>query len=809
MRWLGRSLVALVFSWGLFFYLIPGVSALWQQARPMSANIDRAKPSTFFPLNERQWLSFDIPQESDLFRFYSHAALKPGIPDEPVGYTIDYQWLDEGGEILQERQHHITTRPSASLPQADDSPPQALRFYDHQRSQPSRDHALYFTASAQPNARSLRLRVNTMDANIDEIGVRPYQQHQRPPVDVDISWQRMSSEQRDLLSRGSVYPSFLLSDYERKKLLSTYWKPVGPLGVLDKDYRIGTLYQLEANTPGLPPETPAADGLYASPQHWVTLVLLTDESRYRIEWQPLPDFSAPGLLQLHWQGVDRQQERRWQAPIDNGYWEGSLNSGLLQVAPDQPGILKLYWWQDDQWRDITPEKRYSRKFICQPDEPLAYTLAPGEDMQSLKVDARAYVRQDEPPVAVSPQVSFTVENETGESLYQASAELSTAHYPYLHFPDASSVESYVYEPLVSYLDANPRGQRLRINCNAPSLISLYSRPWRHPVNHQLPAHENRWISYEEREPAWFSVLPENFNTLVRLKRYHSLLWYFKPVGQSSILADGNYSRQSIVADDVDALEWQVFSRHDSDSQSRMESRGSAYLPLDAPATLFFAGRSNEKWVQPSALYLRDNPEPQVIEVWIDQVLALETTIAGISGRIRLPLLSAGQHHIELRSEATRWYINNTAQTGQTHLLRTAYTMTPDKRRDFSIAFTVSTSGVTQQLGVWLYAPTGTRALDCQLRLQADRREFLQPSHSIRDFSYRIANQEYEQSYALQRRESKLRGPTRLLVPLDADLPAQTVTAHLVCDQPGVLASAGLISQGRSTFQYFEERHETY
>ena len=136
-------------------------------------------------------------------------------------------------------------------------------------------------------------------------------------------------------------------------------------------------------------------------------------------------------------------------------------------------------------------------------------------------------------------------------------------------------------------------------------------------------------------------------------------------------------------------------------------------------------------------------------------------------------------------------------------------MTPGAARDSSITFTVRTSGETQQLGVWLYTPQETPTLDCHLSLQATRSGALQPSHSIRDFRYRIANQEYEPSHVLQRRESKLRGPIRLLIPLGADLPAQDVTAQLDCDQPGILASAGLISQGRSTYQYFEERHETY
>ena len=813
MRWIGRSIVVMLMLGCMAIFLRQGLADFWRQRSSAPSDIEQARASTFFPLGREQWINFDIPKQSDLYRFYAHAALKPGIEDRPVRYTVDYQWLDQQGSLLEERQHHITTRANALQTDFDDISTgnvlQGVRFYDHQRSVPSRDHALYFNSGRQPEARLLRLRVAAMDDYIEQIGIRPFQQYHRPQESVDLSWQRMSLEQRELISRGSLYPTFLLSEYERKNLLSSYWKPIGPLGVLEKDYSIGTLYQLDADAAVVPPQTPATDGLFASPQHWVTLVLQGELSRYRIEWQPLPEQGTPHYLQLHWQGVDFQNQRQWRVPVRDHYWEGSLENGLLQVVPDQPGVMRLDQWRGSEWHNITPPKRYSRTFYCFPDAPLDYTLAPGTDPQSLKIDARAFFRQDQPSSAEPTGVGYQLLGAAGSKLYEYRTELPTLKYPHQHFPDAVTVASYVFEPLTRYLDASAASQTLRIDCSAPSLISVYSRPWRHPINRKLPAHENYWYSYEEREPAWFTLLPTSVNSLIRQKHYHSLLWYFRPMGLDSMLSEGNYSWQGLESDDTDALEFQVFSTHSSDSQSRMEARGSAYRPLTEPDTLRFAGSSNEKLIQPSAVYLRESAKPQPVQVLIDHSLVLETTIAGKSGRIRLPRISAGRHHIEIRAEGTRWFINNTAQTDQTHLLRIAYLMMPGKDTASSLAFTFDSSGIARQLGIWLYAPAGSETVNCRLSLQARRRSGVLPEHSLRDFHYQISSGEYERAHVLQRRETAALGPVRLLVTLQPDLPAQTMTAHLGCDQPGVLASAGLVSEGLSAYRYFEERHEAY
>jgi hypothetical protein len=576
--------------------------------------------------------------------------------------------------------------------------------------------------------------------------------------------------------------------------------------VLDKDYQIKTLYQREPARPALAPETPAAGGLFASADHRVTLTLQEAAARYRIEWQPLSRLDAPPQLQLQWQGDDLRKQLQWQVAPHQNFWEGSVDAGLLQVASDQPVILKFFMWQAGEWQDIEPEKLYSRAFNCSADAALSYALAPGTSPQSLRIDARSYSRQDQPSTVTRSRVQLQVRDLTGAPSYSRMLELPTQNNPYQQFYDAASVPGRVFERVTSYLDAESSAQTLIITCQGKSLINVYSRPWRHRVQRNLPADENRLQAYQQREPAWFLLQPENLNALIRQKRVSTLVWYFKPLGIDSLVADGYYNRQALVAENPYASQWQVFSSHESDSHSRMEARASAFQPLENAATLLFAGHSNETHVRPSAVYLRETADPQPVQFWIDHALVLETTIVGNSGRVRLPFLDAGRHHIEIRSRATRWYINNTAETGQTHLLRNAYSMAPDGSGS-SLTFSVDTSGSPQQLGFWLYAPGEAEVLNCQLLLQAQRYDTLQHSHTLLDYNYQLNSSEYEKSFVLQRKEGLFRGPIRLVMGLDSDLPAQTATVRLDCDQPGVLTSAGMISRGLSVYRVFEEPNE--
>lgn len=811
MRWIGRSLVAaLLLAW-VALYAYPGAISLWKKSQSAGSDLAKARASTFFPLDNDNWLVFDIPKNSGLFRVYSHAALTNDSADATARYTVEYQWLDANGEILEDGQHHITTRAANTLPELDlvsaETTHRSLRFYKHQRNRPSRDHALYFNAKKNPEAQALRFRIGEKDNTVELIGIRPYQQHDRANQDVDLAWQRMSVEQRENLSRGSLYPSFLLSDFERRNVLSTYWKPIGPLGVLDRDYRIDTLYQLDAEVPVLPPETPGSDGLFASPIHWVTVFLPEDTALYRIEWQALPEVSLPESISFHWQGMDSSERDEWQGLVKDKAWEGKLERGLLQLVPNQAGLMKLFVWRNGQKLDITPQKRYTRTFECLPGTPLNYALSPGSDPQPLRVDARTFSRMDRPLAAGDSTIELNVLDAQNRLLYSRQSRLSEESYPYQQFSDAAWVPSSVNEPRTTYLRANVDAATLQIHCDAPSLLSLYTRPWHKPVTRKLPEQDNIWLSFEDREPAWFTVQPENADALVRQKRYQTLLWYFKPFGLEGIFADDSHQRIELHPTNPDAFESYFFSSHPKKGLPRLDVLGSAYLKLNNDLNMPMAGRNRERDLSPNLVYLRNSAAPQSIQVLVDDKLIVEKTVVGKSGRFKLPGVSAGSHRIAVKSEQIDWFISNSTLPDQTHLLRSAYGISGGSDGDYSLEYRLPLENLPASLSFWLYADKSNIDLECRLELLAERNDEVEDSFTLRRYRYVVDSDNFEKSYLLQASQPDISGPIKLSVSLDHDLRGRGAKARLSCNRGKMFVSAGLLLDGSPSHRHFKERYD--
>lgn len=852
MRKLTQLLIYLLLFSALYIWLAPTIKEIWLQSKIAQNSPEQARASSYFPLEGKKWLTFDIANQSRLFRFYFHAALMPNNEEQNLSYEIQYQWLDVNAEIIAENIYHINTRSSPYLSmhiQAEQSTEQAVdvstankegdpvltllpsRFYNHNRSEPSLDQSLYLSPAQQPLAKQLRFRVHTMDAGIEHIGLRSYLQYQRDQKDVDIAWQRMSSAQKQDITSASVYPNFLLSVYERHNIMRAYWKPIGPLGVLDKDYRIETLYIRENTEPTLPQEPIVSDGLFVSPEHWLTVKLNHPSARYRIQWQAITPLQAdiPRVMKLRWQGNDIRQERYWEENVTNAMWEGVLAEGLLQVIPDGKGIFKLYQFENDQWQDITPEKLRSRAYLCTPNTPLQYSLSSGVEVQSIKINARNFYRSDQASNNKTHKVMFSTKSDRGETLIQDTIQLDDMVNPYQQFNDAALIDSHVFESSNRYLTAQKNSQDLLIKCTGPVLISVSTRPWRHPVSQVLPRDSHYWLAYPEREPAWFSLRPYNAQQLITNKQYHSLIWYLQPIDSNPLITSGQFSWKSLENQDPYALEKSLFTHNESDTSTRMEARAVSFIELSAAQKVNFAGRNAQAQLRASAVYLRSQNTPELVTVWLDNKEVLTTTVVGKSGRFHLPDIISGEHKIEFRSKdnTIRWFINNTTQSKRSHLLRWAYPLLPqdvnnkepagftqrsaahttlkNKQQHYSVTWQFEISGQGQQLAIWLFSPNHTAALNCELTLRSKRLIGSQSSHSFRHYQYTISSSDYPVSHILKQKKGLVHGPIPLFIALKKDLPAQQASIKLSCDQPEVLASGGIISAGENTSYDFRER----
>lgn len=853
MRWLNRLVLLLLLLLIAQQWLFPNIKSLLVIEQGNGQLLEQARTSNYYPLTDDNWLEFGIANQTRIYRFYFHAALrsqKNQGPNDMVyqlkpqhSYQVTYQWLSGNNDVLSTHEYNINTRVSPNITIMTENIPSKmkqvpLRFYNHPDLQPSLDQSLYLNPSSEPKARTVRFKVTEMDSSIDYIGVRPYLQYHRNPQDRDIAWQRMSREKRDLISSPSVYPSFLISGLERQNLMAKYWKPIGPLGVLNQDYRIETLY-LRENTLPLPPTgeiTPK--GLFASPFHWASVRLtpkfydLENQQRYDQDTSPAPEetqyhqyklqwhdtlktgFDAlPSQIMFHWQGENTKQNQQWQDSVTNGIWQGKLKNGLLKIVPNEPGIFTVSKKVNDQWLDITPKVNRIRPYLCEPNHPLIFDLGLVDSFQSLKVTGRGFIRTGEISTNANTSINITTFDQRNDIFNQYAMVTNEQINPYVHFDDSANVKSQIYESVSRYFDLSKSITHFRVTCSSPVLINASTRPLRHPINRNLPAEHNPWLTYETREPAWFSLQPKNRELLIVNKQFFSLLWYFAPIETRSDNADHRLTWQALPVVEDDAYEKQLFSSV-AKTNIRQQTKSISYRPVTGKENLEFSGKHDQAAINVSAVYLRNTPSPQTIEVWIDEQLSLRTTIAGYSGKISIPSVKPGEHSIQFKSKNINWYVNNMNTGPISHVIRSAHTLTynainqPSSTQydyPYSLTFKFDINKPPQTISIWLFAPQSTKELKCHVRLDARHLASNQATHSFRDYHYTITSNDYPLSKVLQQKDDALHGPIPLYFALNEDMPDQRAQMILRCNQANVLASGGIISEDISSFYHFKER----
>ena len=165
--------------------------------------------------------------------------------------------------------------------------------------------------------------------------------------------------------------------------------------------------------------------------------------------------------------------------------------------------------------------------------------------------------------------------------------------------------------------------------------------------------------------------------------------------------------------------------------------------------------------------------------------------------------------MEFRAENTRWFVNNTALSGQTHVLRTALQMQAERDRGGSLAFDLPAADQPRQLALWLYAPEQAADMDCRLQLEAPQAAGPGQAFNFRNYHYRLYPADYPAAQLLRGGADSVRGPIKLTLPLAADNSGQSTRAQLWCDRPDALVSGGIVAAGQAPYQYFEEHYDIY
>ncbi len=815
MRWLGRFLLCLLLLC-LAYITWSYLRALWSEFDSTTeVSLDNARASIFFVLNEEKGLVYPIAPADRLLRFYIHAGFESRSLPEKLDVILHYEWLDDAGKVIQNGQYALVVRPRPLLRYNPLDLAQALpsRFYVDDGVTPSLDESLYFSPLDAPGAVALRLRMGQRVPGLSFLGVRSYIRSYRNTDQVDMVWRRMSQGRKEQLSDASIYPHYLLSSFERNNLLSAYWTPIGPKGAPPKDYLQSTLYIREGGIDIPDEEQFKPSGHYASDTQAVTFNI-DQPGRYKVVAKSLGAAPSSQALVV-WQGLQRSEH--WEQPVvleqgddsENRVWEADLNPGLLQWQPLSAMTVELFQWVSDSWVSRTPERQFAKAFVCGPNQPLEYTLSPGERLQPLQLVLRSFHRSDVPGFQENTtRMRYRIDNNKANTLLQGVLQNQPVLDLYRQFADAAWIDSRIYEAEKVFINASHQAARLHIECEQFGLISVYSRPSDLPIKKHYPLDRRPWMQHEDKLPAWFGMLPVPRERTAERPNDYALVWYRQPVVAKPEMAAGNFAWTWLdTAGQHTWLEKQLFSSRDSADDIRHESLSAVYTELDnsEDGKVVLYSPLDQQLIRPKLLYLSQDVQDRKIAVSIDGQPTLETMLNKRFGSLSLPPMKPGQHSFAVMPALkAKWFINHSKpleEKDESYVLRSAYRVEKN-----SVQLRLPLLDIDQSVSLWFYVPDSfqqQQTLVCDARLKAEQADVVENARTLALHQFNFHDLDSNTAYALQGRELQYIGPLKSSIVLK-NIPQQTAVLELSCNAKEWLVSAGLIAEGAREYDIYSE-----
>lgn len=210
-----------------------GVDVTSSERRMLAFRLDAAEPTTF---------RFSKPVTQA--RLISHPIVAPGkaLRAEAKTYSVFAELLDANGNVVA--RHEIFAR--TTLLERDGSRRPPLRRYrgSDEIVAPSDEARV---ANAKPFA-AIRLVSGNTDPDIIAIDVRVSERRPLIASTAASAFLRYDSTDQIRLAAPNAFPPELLTAAERSNIAINQWRPVGPIGIDGREYRLRVLYEEQSES---------------------------------------------------------------------------------------------------------------------------------------------------------------------------------------------------------------------------------------------------------------------------------------------------------------------------------------------------------------------------------------------------------------------------------------------------------------------------------------------------------------------------------------------------------------------------------
>ncbi len=629
--------------------------------------IENARTSVTYILDKTKWTEFSLTPASNIVKILSNAVLPSDMETSPadrIWYAFEYRILNSQKEVIAHRKYHHHTRLTLFSNEETGSEEPSSFFMDPEIV-PADLRSTLIDLDKLENPRFISLRLFRKDSGVMDVVARVYCEETVAERKIAYMWHRLSDEQKRLMARGNVYPPDFLTESEKRNLLEVIWRPLGPAGMENQDYRVRRLYvlrEMEGDRIG-PSVFPR--GLLIDKFHYGIIPVPESGGHIRLQMTGLDHSKTPGArITVKWYG--RKAHERYFETIPwtrKKSYEKYFKGGLLEIKTDRDMVVRAFLGKGENRTEITPEPLYVRTYLISAGRPVVYSVDHVKNLATpFRFDFRTFCLQSEQKERPSPAtIKYVLTGKSGRTVKTGTIRINPEISRYDRF-SGDFTGFLVSDAEQRFFNLPPNVQKISFTSNQTALISGYNRP--PDIVKQTRAPEDYYkyhLKDEKRLPTWFSLRPLDYYDLIPADRTRLLVVQYRPPEDKPDYLAGRYAWESFLPEG----DWRgryLFVPVDSDKPVAEDSYNIIYRPVPANTGLDVTFRHSVKRIRsirPKLFFERPSAEPEPFKFFMDGGILFETKISGRRGEMDLPAISAGAHRIRISGpEDTKWLMSN-------------------------------------------------------------------------------------------------------------------------------------------------------
>lgn len=674
MRQLWQFALFFVFAGLLFLSGLP--QWLWRlQQSTQTQDIDRFeayRDHIGYVIDREQWTTFALPPGVDQVRLILTATVvaeDAPAPGERVAFVVRGEALGSGNDVLDQFDHHFLTRRTFGTRSQQVLP--TNRYESDQLVALDRRSESFQLGSGIATS-AVRFKLTEGDVRVRDVVARVYVPQRFSGSREQVTWARMTIEERRRAARASTLDHRFLSADEMRNVVRAQWQPVGPSGVENRDYRIRRVFSLDDydQRPLATEKQLPGDVLLAGPGRTATFALPTEAGSLRLSAAALPGAgltrapivqAADPSLRLWFYPEGRLPGERWGTfrpgqPFAKDHGGG----GLLAVRSQQ-----VYTLTATYANHTLPSTETLLPLVAATAEPLSFYIHGAADQaQPFRLNTFAFSDPEtgQPFTPTAKLRVVAMNGQQSKTVFNSTIAVVDSAY---HFTARADFLTRVGVTDPIYLQLPPDTREVQVYAEPRLWVAAAVRPAGLPYTQHSDFAEEMAENEATDIPAWFLVDAPNLADRRAQQEVRLVRHMREPRPRNALLASGNYV-VVVLEPERAPLGRHIYVRQQLDEPYQRESAALLYSPIPANQSV------QPQWLWPVSgtaaprlLYdvSSNNTAGQQLTLWIDEQRHQQVQVSG-QGTVHLGPLPPSTHSLRVDAPThAKLYLNHQMPTG--------------------------------------------------------------------------------------------------------------------------------------------------